>query len=65
MNNQRTEKILSWYQNEIQRDNIELEVEKKKFLNKIKNTNRENIIETLKPKKYTLWQRIKKVLMGI
>ena len=65
MNNQKIEKILNWYQNEVQKDSIEIELEKNKFIEKIKKTSKENVFEEYKPKKYTLWQRIKKVLMNI
>lgn len=65
MSNQKMDKILQWYQNEIERDIVELEHQKKKYISQIKNKTKENIIEDLKPKKYTLWQRIKKVLMNI
>jgi hypothetical protein len=65
MNNQRTQKILDWYKSEIERDSVELENEKKRFISKMKKTSKDKILEELKPKKYTLWQRLKKVLMGI
>jgi len=65
MSNQRTKKILDWYQNEIEKDSAELTAQKKKFINNIKKTSKEKVFEEYKPKKYTLWQRIKKVLMNI
>ena len=65
MNNQKTKKILNWYQNEIERDSAELESQKQKFINNIKKITKEKVFEESKPKKYTLWQRIKKVLTGI
>jgi hypothetical protein len=54
---QKTEKILNWYQKEIEKDKIETD-------NKLKKLKKEEIFED-KFKKLTLWQRIKKVLMGI
>jgi hypothetical protein len=65
MSNQRTKKILDWYQNEIEKDSAELTAQKKKFIDNIKKTSKEKVFEEYKPKKYTLWQRIKKVLMNI
>ncbi len=46
---------------EINKDSIELENEKQKYVNEIKQLKREDMFP--KPKKLTLWQRIKKVLM--
>ncbi len=57
-----TEKELDWLKNEIEKDKIELEKEKKEFINSIKNAKKEDIIQ--KEDKLTLWKRIKKVLMG-
>ena len=54
---------LKWLEKEIKRDQLELDKEKENYINKIKNMKKEEIIP-LKPKKITLWQRIKKVLMG-
>ena len=65
MNNPREKKILDWYQNEIERDSAELDAKKKKFIDNIKKISKEKVFEEYKPKKYTLWQRIKKVLINI
>lgn len=59
----REQKILDWYQKEIEKDNIELEYNKKKLIESIKGADKSKIFE--KPKKDSLWKRIKKVLMGI
>jgi hypothetical protein len=61
---QKTEKILNWYQKEIEKDKIETDRKKVEFANKLKKLKKEEIFEN-KFKKLTLWQRIKKVLMGI
>jgi uncharacterized protein YacL (UPF0231 family) len=58
------EKILNWYQNEIERDKKELELEKKQLIENLKNLKKDKIIGE-KPKKMTIWQRIKKILTGI
>lgn len=65
MSNQRIKKVLDWYQNEVSKDSAELESQKNKLINSIKKTSKEKVFEEYKPKKYTLWQRIKKVLMNI
>lgn len=54
---------LDWLQKEIQKDKIELETEKSNFINELKKYKKEDILP-VKPKKLTIWQRIKKVLMG-
>jgi len=53
---------INWLMKEINKDSIELENEKQKYVNEIKQLKREDIFP--KPKKLTLWQRIKKVLMS-
>jgi hypothetical protein len=45
--------------NEIEKDNKDLEVDKKKLINQIKTVKKE---ELFKKEKLTIWQRIKKVL---
>lgn len=65
MSDQKIKKVLDWYQNEVLRDSVELESQKQKFIDNIKKTSKEKVFEEYKPKKYTLWQRIKKVLMNI
>jgi hypothetical protein len=65
MSDQKIKKVLDWYQNEVLRDSAELESQKQKFIDNIKKIPKEKVFEEYKPKKYTLWQRIKKVLMNI
>lgn len=52
-----------WLENEILKDQIELRKEKNDLINQIKKMKKEDILPQ-KPKKLTLWERIKKVLMG-
>ena len=52
---------MKWLMNEIKKDQEALEREKLEFIKKIKNLKKENIIPD-KPKKLTLWQRIKMIL---
>lgn len=54
------EKHIEWLKNEIEKDTIELEKEKLQFINQIKNFKKDEIVE--KPKKLSLWQKIKLVL---
>jgi hypothetical protein len=54
------EKHLEWLKNEIEKDTIELEREKMNFINQLKNLKKEDLIE--KPKKLTLWKKIKLAL---
>lgn len=61
---QKADKILNWYQTEIEKDKLETDRQKEEFAKKIKGLKKEDIFED-KIKKLTLWQRIKKVLMGI
>lgn len=56
-------KLQKWLENEIEKDNIELELEKKKIIENIKSIKKEDIFKT-KKEKQSLWMRIKKVLMG-
>jgi hypothetical protein len=49
---------------EINKDNLELEHQKNQLINQIKKTKKEEIVKPkLEPKKLTIWQRIRKVLM--
>lgn len=61
----RKEGMQEWLMNELEKDKRELENEKLKFLNEIKKFKKEDIISQKQEKhKLTLWQKIKKVLMG-
>lgn len=59
----RSEKVLNWFQSEIEKDKADLENEKLNFINSIKTKNKEEIIPQ-PPKKLSLWKRILKVLIG-
>ena len=54
---------LEWLQSEIIKDKIVLDQEKSKLINNIKKLKKEDILPK-PPEKLTLWQKIKKVLMG-
>jgi hypothetical protein len=49
--------------NEIQKDEEQTNIEKLELIKEIKKLKKEDILPQ-KPKKLTIWQRIKKVLMG-
>jgi hypothetical protein len=54
-----------WLKNEINKDKKELEIEKMRFLNEIKNFKKEDIVQKNTNKvKLTIWQKLKKMLMG-
>jgi hypothetical protein len=63
MKNQSNQELINWLENQKNKDKLQLEREKEEFVKRIKKEKKENI-SNLKPKKLTLWQRIKKVLMG-
>lgn len=50
-----------WYQNEIEKDQKELNLDKQKLIDSLKGLDKKDIVST-KIIKLTLWQRIKKVL---
>jgi hypothetical protein len=51
---------IQWLQNELKRDEEDLEREKLDFISEIKKFKKQDLIP--KPEKLTLWQRIKTVL---
>lgn len=61
MKNKSTQK--EWLEKEIIKDEIQINREKLEFIKEIKKYKKEDILPQ-KPKKLTIWQRIKKVLMG-
>jgi hypothetical protein len=58
----REEQSINWLKSEIEKDRIELEIEKKKLIESIKDLKKENIVK--EKERLTLWKRIKKVMMG-
>ena len=55
-----TSSQLQWLQNEIERDKQDVESEKRKFIEQIKKSKKEDIV----PKKLSLWKRILRLFMG-
>ena len=56
------EQEIDWLRSEIEKDKLQLENEKKRLIESLKEFNKEDIIKPVE--KLTLWKRIKKVLMG-
>jgi len=56
----RNQKLLNWLTNEKRKDDLEEKTYKEKIIRDIKGLNKEEFF--LKPKKLSLWQRIRKVL---
>lgn len=59
---QDNQKILTWLSKELKKDKTELEINKKKFIQEIKKFKKEDLIKV--PKKLSLWQRIKVMILG-
>ena len=59
-------KELQQLRNDVEKNKIILNKEKEKFINQIKQINKEDIFPKTPepPKKLTIWQRLHKVLMG-
>lgn len=60
---QRTEKVLNWLNSEKNKDSRELQREKENLIRQIKKIKKEELFP--KPKKLTLWQKIKLLILGI
>ena len=54
---------IEWLNNELEKDKLEVERNKSKYINQIKQLKKEDIIK-VNVEKMTLWKRIKKVLLG-
>jgi len=58
----KNQQLLDWLKSEQQKDSKEIEAYKQKILRDLKSLKREDLVP--KPKKITLWQRIKILLLG-
>lgn len=56
------ERILNWLEKEKQKDKIDIESEKNKIIKDIKKISKDEIFS--KPKKLSLWNRIKIIIWG-
>jgi hypothetical protein len=55
--------LIEWLDKEIKKDEEQTNLEKLKYIKEIKKFKKEDILPQ-KPKKLTIWQRLKKALMG-
>ena len=60
----RLEGMQQWLNNEMEKYQLNLNNEKEKFIKQIKMIKKEEIIQQKEEIRLTLWQKIKKVLMG-
>jgi len=58
----KNQQLLDWLKSEQHKDSKEIEAYKQKILRDLKSLKREDLVP--KPKKITLWQRIKILLLG-
>lgn len=58
----REEQAIDWLKSELEKDKKELEIEKLRMIESLKELNKDEIV--IKKEKLTLWKRVKKVLMG-
>jgi len=58
------EKILNLYHKEVEKDKVDVDKFKNDFIKTIKNVDKNQMFTNPKEEKLTLWQRLKKVLMG-
>ena len=56
-------KHLTWLNRETEKDRLDLEREKNNLINQLRNIKKDDIL-LKKNKKLTLWEKLKKVLMG-
>ena len=55
---------IEWLNNELEKDRIEVERNKSKFIDQIKQLKKEDIVkDKVNVEKMTIWKRIKKVLL--
>ncbi len=58
----RSQQALNWLNSEKKKDNLEIKLTKEKIVSEIKKIKKETIFP--KPKKLTLWQKVKILLLG-
>jgi hypothetical protein len=61
-NTNRNQSILNWLESEKLKDNKDIENTKKKYIEEIRNIKKEELFVI--PKKLTLWQKIKILILG-
>jgi hypothetical protein len=63
MNMKNKENQIDWYQKELKKDKNKLERSKSKIISELKGLSKEDILPE-PVKKLSLWQRIKKMILG-
>lgn len=59
-------KHLKWLETQVKKDEVTLQREKEDFISSLKKLKKEDILPKVEePKKLTLWQKVKRVLMGL
>lgn len=58
----REEQAIDWLKSELEKDKKELEIEKLRMIESLKDFKKDEIV--IKKENLTLWKRVKKVLMG-
>jgi len=59
-------KHLKWLETQVKKDEPNLQREKEDFIRSLKKLKKDDILPKVEePKKLTLWQKVKKVLMGL
>ena len=58
----KNQSILNWLESEKQKDNREIENTKKKYIDELRKIKKEELFVV--PKKLTLWQKIKILILG-
>lgn len=58
------EKELDWLKNEIEKDRVELDREKKDFIESLKGIKKQEIVKKEEEEELTTWKRIRKVILG-
>lgn len=53
-------KLMMWYSNQLEKDKVELEIEKQKIIKQIKLIKKEDLVHKQKP--ISIWKRIIRVL---
>lgn len=53
-------KLMMWYSNQLEKDKVELEIEKQKIIKQIKSIKKEDLVHKQKP--ISIWKRIIRVL---
>jgi len=59
---QENQRLLNWLNKEKKRDEVELDFNKKRFIQEIRKQKKENLIPT--PPKLTIWKKIRLIILG-